>query len=79
MQSSAAIVSTASESELLRSVSAGIATLTLNRHQQYNALSSSLIDALQAAMLHIKLPVVYQAIRGHEPRGWRFPVEQVLL
>lgn len=50
MQSSAAIVSTAAESELLRSVSAGIATLTLNRPQQYNALSSSLIDALQAAV-----------------------------
>jgi enoyl-CoA hydratase/carnithine racemase len=33
--------------ELLRSDEHGIATLTLNRPQQFNALSSSLIDALQ--------------------------------
>ena len=50
MQSSSAMASTAPASELLRSVSAGIVTLTLNRPQQYNALSSSLIDALQAAV-----------------------------
>ena len=37
----------ASASELLRENRSGIATLTLNRPQQFNALSSSLIDALQ--------------------------------
>ena len=35
--------------ELLRHDRAGVATLTLNRPRQYNALSSALIDALQAA------------------------------
>src|SRR5215213_7663657 len=34
-------------SELLRTRDRGVATLTLNRPEQYNALSSSLIDALQ--------------------------------
>jgi enoyl-CoA hydratase/carnithine racemase len=36
--------------ELLRTRDRGVATLTLNRPQQYNALSSSLIDALQNAL-----------------------------
>jgi enoyl-CoA hydratase/carnithine racemase len=36
--------------ELLRTDRAGVATLTLNRPQQYNAFSSTLIDALQAAV-----------------------------
>jgi enoyl-CoA hydratase/carnithine racemase len=36
-----------SASELLREDRSGVATLTLNRPQQFNALSSSLIDALQ--------------------------------
>lgn len=38
------------EPELLRTESGGVATLTLNRPQQYNALSSSLLDSLQAAV-----------------------------
>jgi enoyl-CoA hydratase/carnithine racemase len=42
-----------SESEVLRSDAAGIVTLTLNRPQQFNALSSSLIDALQCAVKEI--------------------------
>jgi enoyl-CoA hydratase/carnithine racemase len=37
-------------SGLLRNDEAGVATLTLNRPQQYNALSSTLIDALQNAI-----------------------------
>lgn len=37
------------DAELLRDDLGGIATLTLNRPQQFNALSSSLIDALQSA------------------------------
>jgi enoyl-CoA hydratase/carnithine racemase len=36
--------------ELLRTDRAGVATLTLNRPQQYNAFSSTLIDSLQAAV-----------------------------
>ena len=36
--------------ELLRSDRGGVATLTLNRPQQYNAFSSTLIDALQRAV-----------------------------
>ena len=36
--------------ELTRSDAAGITTLTLNRPQQFNAFSSSLIDALQSAL-----------------------------
>jgi len=45
-----AATSTAAESELLRTETGGIVTLTLNRPQQFNALSSSLIDALQSAI-----------------------------
>jgi enoyl-CoA hydratase/carnithine racemase len=37
-------------SELLTSLERGVVTLTLNRPQQYNALSSSLIDSLQNAV-----------------------------
>jgi enoyl-CoA hydratase/carnithine racemase len=36
--------------ELLRETRGGVATLTLNRPQQYNAFSSTLIGALQAAL-----------------------------
>jgi enoyl-CoA hydratase/carnithine racemase len=39
-----------SNTELLRTLDRGVATLTLNRPQQYNALSSSLTDALQNAL-----------------------------
>jgi enoyl-CoA hydratase/carnithine racemase len=39
-----------STSELLRADERGVSTLTLNRPQQFNALSSSLIDALQRAV-----------------------------
>ena len=39
-----------STEELLRSDRGGVATLTLNRPQQYNAFSSTLIDALQSAL-----------------------------
>lgn len=39
--------------ELLVTCCEGVATLTLNRPQQYNALSSSLIRALQAAVREI--------------------------
>src|SRR5687768_6068903 len=39
-----------STEELLRTDRGGVATLTLNRPQQYNAFSSSLIDALQGAV-----------------------------
>jgi enoyl-CoA hydratase/carnithine racemase len=41
---------TSPNAELLRTRDRGVATLTLNRPQQYNALSSSLIDALQNAL-----------------------------
>jgi enoyl-CoA hydratase/carnithine racemase len=37
-------------SELLTSLERGVVTVTLNRPQQYNALSSSLIDSLQNAV-----------------------------
>jgi enoyl-CoA hydratase/carnithine racemase len=50
MQTSAASASADTGSVLLRKRSEGIVTLTLNRPEQYNALSSSLIDALQAAV-----------------------------
>jgi enoyl-CoA hydratase/carnithine racemase len=36
--------------ELVRSDNAGVATLTLNRPQQFNALSASVLDALQATL-----------------------------
>jgi len=36
--------------ELLRTYRGGVTTLTLNRPQQYNAFSATLIDALQAAI-----------------------------
>ena len=49
MALSAASTATA-EPELLRANAGGIVTLTLNRPQQFNALSSSLIDALQRAV-----------------------------
>src|SRR5689334_10546313 len=39
-----------SDAELLRRDEGGIVTLTLNRPQQFNALSSSVIDALQSAV-----------------------------
>jgi len=38
------------EPVLLRDDSAGVATLTLNRPQQFNLLTSEMIDALQAAL-----------------------------
>src|SRR3990170_4239875 len=38
------------ESILLREDAGGIATLTLNRPEQYNALSSALLAALQSAL-----------------------------
>jgi enoyl-CoA hydratase/carnithine racemase len=41
---------TASTTPLVRTDHAGVATLTLNRPQQYNALDASLIDALQKAV-----------------------------
>lgn len=50
MPTSATTVSTAAGSVLLQTRSGGIVTLTLNRPEQYNALSSSLIAALQAAV-----------------------------
>lgn len=39
-----------SNAELLRTLNNGVATLTLNRPQQFNALSASLIEALQTAV-----------------------------
>jgi enoyl-CoA hydratase/carnithine racemase len=45
-----AATSTAAEPELLRTDAGAVVTLTLNRPQQFNALSSSLIDALQSAV-----------------------------
>ncbi len=41
---------TATEPMLLRADAGGIATLTLNRPKQYNALSSAMLDALQAQL-----------------------------
>ena len=41
---------TAPESILLRQDAGGVATLTLNRPQQFNALSSEMLDALQTAL-----------------------------
>ena len=38
------------EAILLRSHAAGVATLTLNRPKQFNALSMEMLDALQAAL-----------------------------
>ena len=38
------------ESNLLRSDSAGVTTLTLNRPKQFNALSMEMLDALQSAL-----------------------------
>jgi enoyl-CoA hydratase/carnithine racemase len=52
----------ASATELLRSDGAGVATLTLNRPQQFNALSSSLIDELQHAIDGIARDVSIRAI-----------------
>jgi enoyl-CoA hydratase/carnithine racemase len=46
----AAATALSSDAELLRSDQGGVVTLTLNRPQQFNALSSSLIDALQRAV-----------------------------
>jgi enoyl-CoA hydratase/carnithine racemase len=43
-------ITVSDDSELLRADRDGVATLTLNRPQQYNALSSSLVRALQAAV-----------------------------
>jgi enoyl-CoA hydratase/carnithine racemase len=40
--------------ELLRTDSGGVATLTLNRPQQFNALSYSLLEALQSALEAIR-------------------------
>ena len=45
-----ASTSVAAGSELLREDRDGVSTLTINRPQQYNALSSSLIDRLQQAV-----------------------------
>ena len=45
-----ATVSTAAEPLLLRSDANGVATLTLNRPGQYNALSEELLDALQRTL-----------------------------
>src|SRR3954454_20933569 len=46
----AAATALSSDAELLRSDEGGVVTLTLNRPQQFNALSSSLIAALQRAI-----------------------------
>jgi enoyl-CoA hydratase/carnithine racemase len=46
----AASTAAASDAELLLSREGGVVTLTLNRPQQFNALSSSLIGALQSAI-----------------------------
>jgi enoyl-CoA hydratase/carnithine racemase len=46
----AAAAAASSDAELLRSDRDGVVTLTLNRPQQFNALSSSLIEALQTAI-----------------------------
>lgn len=45
-----AALPTAPEPLLLQRVTAGVATLTLNRPQQFNALSSALLDELQGAV-----------------------------
>jgi enoyl-CoA hydratase/carnithine racemase len=45
-----AAVQTATEPLLLRSDAGGIATLTLNRPKQYNALSEELLEELQGAL-----------------------------
>jgi enoyl-CoA hydratase/carnithine racemase len=45
-----AAVQTATEPLLLRSDAGGIATLTLNRPKQYNALSEELLEQLQGAL-----------------------------
>lgn len=45
-----ATVTTQAEPILLQEVANGIATLTLNRPKQYNALSSEMLSALQAAL-----------------------------
>jgi enoyl-CoA hydratase/carnithine racemase len=47
---SAAAATASSAPELVRSDDRGIVTLTLNRPRQFNALSYSLIDALQSAV-----------------------------
>jgi enoyl-CoA hydratase/carnithine racemase len=41
------------ETPVLRADAGGVATLTLNRPRQYNALSTTLLDALQAALAAI--------------------------
>src|SRR5690349_10651177 len=46
----AAAPAVSSDAELLRSEAGGVVTLTLNRPQQFNALSSSLLDSLQSAV-----------------------------
>ncbi|MEO8037830.1 MAG: enoyl-CoA hydratase [Betaproteobacteria bacterium] len=45
---------TQAEPILLKSVDNGIATLTLNRPKQYNALSGAMLDALQGALESIE-------------------------
>ena len=70
-----------SDVELARSDSGGIVTLTLNRPQQFNALSSSLIDALQreidaiAADSSVRVVVIAGAGRafcaGHDLKEMR--------
>src|SRR4051812_4084313 len=47
---STAATGASSEAELLRTDEGAVVTLTLNRPQQFNALSSSLIDTLQSAL-----------------------------
>ncbi|MEM7022064.1 MAG: enoyl-CoA hydratase [Pseudomonadota bacterium] len=61
--------STEPEPVLLRSDAAGVAGLTLNRPDQYNALSVELLDALQAELDRIKEDpeVRVVVITGHGP------------
>jgi enoyl-CoA hydratase/carnithine racemase len=77
----AAASAASSDAELLRSENGGIVTLMLNRSQQFNALSSSLIDMLQreidsiAADSSVRVVVIAGAGRafcaGHDLKEMR--------